>query len=398
MLRSGSSDFSLEGQQNQFSSSGGGSKRSSSGYNNNNINNNRENKRIESEDTQTICSSTGSTISLNRPFCKICHVSSTKNGDKLISPCKCSGTMQYIHCGCLLKWLEISNRTNEKPMSCELCAHEYTWHKKFNYKEARLPRCSFKDIICHLIFLAAIGVMFLSALAPIMYRKSHEQQDVTALKKLTSATELSSSQANYKPNTNNNNNQIDEQRPSRRYHMPSSSPTFHYNSHSGQSSQLAATSRLASDEKYILSCAASFFISFFLAIYVQTKARDTLYGLFIKFLAMNQTYYITEYDHGQLNSSTNSNSTANGNSNNISINNGGANDSSDIGSAIGGIPTNTSKLEQQQRHENQQHHNNDNHHHHHHHQQHQQNYRHHQQQQQYNGEESRFDRKNSEKS
>lgn len=35
------------------------------------------------------------------PMCKICHVSA-KDNDPLISPCRCSGTMQYIHCGCLM--------------------------------------------------------------------------------------------------------------------------------------------------------------------------------------------------------------------------------------------------------------------------------------------------------
>ena len=35
------------------------------------------------------------------PACKICHLNA-KEGDPLISPCKCAGTMQYIHCGCLM--------------------------------------------------------------------------------------------------------------------------------------------------------------------------------------------------------------------------------------------------------------------------------------------------------
>lgn len=369
MLRSGLLDH-IGGQQNQLA--GGGNKRSG-GYT-------RKNE-VDSEDAQTICSSNGSTISLNKPFCKICHVGSAKNGDKLISPCKCSGTMQYIHCGCLLKWLEISNRTNEKPMSCELCAHEYTWHKKFNYKEARLPRCSFKDVICHLIFLAAIGIMFLSALAPIIYKKPHDQS--VALSTFTSkfgTTESLISPTNYKT-TNNNDNQIssDEQRNIRRHHIPPSSLAFQHSSHSGQSNHLAATGRLASDEKFMLLCAASFFMSFFLAIYVQTKARDTLYGLFIKFLAMNQTYYITEYDHGQLNVNTNNNSIANSN-NNGNIGTCSVNDSDSSGAGVGSSGLTNIKLEQQQ------HHNNN----HHHHRQ--------QQQQHYNSEESRFGRKSSEKS
>lgn len=246
---------------------------------------------MDSDDAQTISSST-STLSLNKPFCKICHVGATKNGDKLISPCKCSGTMQYIHCGCLLKWLEISNRTNEKPMNCELCSHEYTWHKKFNYRHMKLPKCSPKDLILHMIFVAAIGAMLLSALAPMLYRKPG--QDASA------SSTLGAGSNDAPPAANSFRVSLDEPQKNRR----ASTPYHSHSPFSGASSHLA-TGRLAHDEKFMLLCAASFFISFFLAIYVQTRARDTLYGLVVKFLSMNQTYYITEYDHGQMNGTMN---------------------------------------------------------------------------------------------
>lgn len=247
---------------------------------------------INFDDAQTI-SSSASTLSLNKPFCKICHVGATKNGDKLISPCKCSGTMQYIHCGCLLKWLEISNRANEKPMNCELCAHEYTWHKKFNYKHMKLPRCSLKDFFLHIIFLVAIGAMLLSALSPMLYRKP--VQEAASTSSSLSTPETATANSHRYPSAN-----IDEQQKNRRQVGAS------YHSHTSFSgANHLATSRLAHHEKFMLLCAASFFVSFFFAIYVQTRARDTLYGLVVKFLNMNQTYYITEYDHGKLNGVSN---------------------------------------------------------------------------------------------
>lgn len=264
---------------------------------------NRQSEIEQSEDAQTICSSS-STLSLNRPFCKICHIGSTKNGDKLISPCRCSGTMQYIHCGCLLKWLEISNRTSEKPMSCELCAHEYTWHKKFNYRHMQLPKCSIKDTIFHLIFLLAIGMMLFSASGPMLFRRSN-----------ISTSSVEQSTTSYKVTSNGPElNHVQSQSQIRKHHP---STPFHHATFSGQSNHLSS-GKLAHDEKFMLTCAAFFFMSFFLAIYVQTKARDTLYGLIVKFLAMNQTYYITEYDHGQLSGNNNNcinSSSSGGNSN-----------------------------------------------------------------------------------
>lgn len=75
----------------------------------------------------------------NKPMCKICHLNG-RDGDPLISPCKCAGTMQYIHCGCLMRWLEISSKKSKKPLSCELCQYQYHWHKTF---KASLLFCSY---------------------------------------------------------------------------------------------------------------------------------------------------------------------------------------------------------------------------------------------------------------
>lgn len=253
-----------------------------------------DSEEIESDPDTNTLSSEGSTINLNKPFCKVCHTGSTKHGDKLISPCKCSGTMQYIHCGCLLKWLEISNRSNEKPMSCELCAHEYTWHKKFNYKQMRLPKCSIKDAFLHVIFVAAMAVMLFSAVAPMLQRKSQEVNTLAP----------NMGQLKTQPAGSFSVDQIASQNSQNRQQQASNSYATTTSSHRTKHS----TGHLAQDEKFMLLCAASFFMSFFLAIYVQTKARDTLYGLVVKFLTMNQTYYITEYDHGQLSGQANNNS------------------------------------------------------------------------------------------
>ncbi|GIX67653.1 RING-CH-type domain-containing protein [Caerostris extrusa] len=64
------------------------------------------------------------------PICKICHTAARPE-DPLISPCRCTGTLRYIHCGCLMKWLEICNKRSRKPPTCELCKYQFHWHKKF---------------------------------------------------------------------------------------------------------------------------------------------------------------------------------------------------------------------------------------------------------------------------
>lgn len=46
-------------------------------------------------------SSVSSDVNPMLPICKICHLNG-KDEDPLITPCKCSGTMQFIHCRCLM--------------------------------------------------------------------------------------------------------------------------------------------------------------------------------------------------------------------------------------------------------------------------------------------------------
>ncbi|OMJ93030.1 hypothetical protein SteCoe_4112 [Stentor coeruleus] len=64
------------------------------------------------------------------PTCRICLSEAQTQIDPLISPCKCSGTMKYIHLNCLKEWLrnKVVSRFTEKGTSyylkdliCELC-------------------------------------------------------------------------------------------------------------------------------------------------------------------------------------------------------------------------------------------------------------------------------------
>lgn len=64
------------------------------------------------------------------PVCRICQLPGDKE-DFLFSPCRCSGTMMFVHYLCLLKWIEISTRKTKRPPRCELCHFQYVRHKRF---------------------------------------------------------------------------------------------------------------------------------------------------------------------------------------------------------------------------------------------------------------------------
>ena len=53
-------------------------------------------------------------------FCRICHEGES-GGERLISPCRCSGSVGLIHRSCIEKWLTTINDD-----TCELCRQKYS--------------------------------------------------------------------------------------------------------------------------------------------------------------------------------------------------------------------------------------------------------------------------------
>ncbi|XP_047669278.1 E3 ubiquitin-protein ligase MARCH7 isoform X2 [Tachysurus fulvidraco] len=57
-------------------------------------------------------------------LCKICQMGETSSSNPLIEPCRCTGSLQYVHQDCIKKWLRSkisSGSTLEAITTCELC-------------------------------------------------------------------------------------------------------------------------------------------------------------------------------------------------------------------------------------------------------------------------------------
>ncbi|XP_040531859.1 E3 ubiquitin-protein ligase MARCHF7 isoform X15 [Gallus gallus] len=57
-------------------------------------------------------------------LCRICQMSSASTDNNLIEPCKCTGSLQYVHQECMKKWLQSkinSGSSLEAVTTCELC-------------------------------------------------------------------------------------------------------------------------------------------------------------------------------------------------------------------------------------------------------------------------------------
>ncbi|ODV89820.1 hypothetical protein CANCADRAFT_144289 [Tortispora caseinolytica NRRL Y-17796] len=59
---------------------------------------------------------------MNEAACRICRGEALPD-DPLYYPCKCTGTIKYVHETCLKEWLEHSG----KPAKCELCGHAFRY-------------------------------------------------------------------------------------------------------------------------------------------------------------------------------------------------------------------------------------------------------------------------------
>uniref|UniRef100_A0A1I7VQN6 RING-CH-type domain-containing protein n=1 Tax=Loa loa TaxID=7209 RepID=A0A1I7VQN6_LOALO len=74
--------------------------------------------------TVTDCSTLSPDETIIEKFCRICH-SFGSSGDPLISPCRCTGSLKYVHISCLLHWLTICAHKLKRPAACELCLYKY---------------------------------------------------------------------------------------------------------------------------------------------------------------------------------------------------------------------------------------------------------------------------------
>ncbi|OTF73278.1 E3 ubiquitin-protein ligase MARCH8-like protein [Euroglyphus maynei] len=101
---------------------------------------------------------TDNSLESNLPICRICHCSnedivetlpSSKHSKLnlnrfddpyfLITPCYCTGTLQYVHHNCLQQWIRSSNHRY-----CELC--------KYNFKLKTKNKPLFQVGCCSLFF------------------------------------------------------------------------------------------------------------------------------------------------------------------------------------------------------------------------------------------------------
>eukprot|EP01032_Pedospumella_encystans_P011521 gene11521-13391_t len=79
------------------------------------------------------------------PCCRVCHGESEPD-NQLFFPCKCDGSIKYVHQPCLEQWLKVTGKTNPK---CELCGEPFQFQKV--YKSDAPYRIALYDVFLELI-------------------------------------------------------------------------------------------------------------------------------------------------------------------------------------------------------------------------------------------------------
>ena len=62
-------------------------------------------------------------------YCRICADELCPFGDKWTKPCKCKGSIEWVHLSCLMTWIKHSNK-----LTCDMCLTPYT----FIYKKEKI--------------------------------------------------------------------------------------------------------------------------------------------------------------------------------------------------------------------------------------------------------------------
>ncbi|GBF93078.1 hypothetical protein Rsub_05689 [Raphidocelis subcapitata] len=111
--------------------------------------------------------------------CRFCLCSEAKPA-RLISPCKCKGTLRYVHRACLHKWQAVALRLGhtERALTCGVCCERYTsappprhnaWRLRSALRAAALALCA-ASALAGLSGPPAVHALLLFALAALSSR------------------------------------------------------------------------------------------------------------------------------------------------------------------------------------------------------------------------------------
>ncbi|XP_049564989.1 E3 ubiquitin-protein ligase MARCHF1 isoform X2 [Orcinus orca] len=96
-----------------------------------------------SQSRLSVCPST-------QDICRICHCEGDE-GSPLITPCRCTGTLRFVHQACLHQWIKSSDTR-----CCELCKYDFIMETKLKplrkWEKLQMTRSERRKIFCSVTF------------------------------------------------------------------------------------------------------------------------------------------------------------------------------------------------------------------------------------------------------
>ncbi|CAO4359926.1 unnamed protein product [Caenorhabditis nigoni] len=221
-----------------------------------------------------LCSSNLSLTSASGTMCRICHVSSSTRSNPLISPCRCSGTLLFVHKACVVKWLEMSTRKMVPSPRCELCGYDFKRGNIFQMKSLHVPIVDRASCLLNVLFLITILIMIFCGYFTIQFIQENALLKRRLFTHASTNTAYTWKRRGYFSGNGANN-------------ADGSDVSDGYFSRTPVSSLF--------DIKVVM-CASMFLISFILALFTQYKAESTVFRCIFRFFVINQNWMIKDYD------------------------------------------------------------------------------------------------------
>lgn len=108
--------------------------------------------------------------------CRICLESECAPGDRLLSPCRCRGTMQSVHASCLDRWRMLA-RHSHSVVGCDQCGAEYrfasTWGMRVLASRAAVWAATVLVFAAAVVLAGALGSALMRKNQPGLFLDTH---------------------------------------------------------------------------------------------------------------------------------------------------------------------------------------------------------------------------------
>uniref|UniRef100_A0A8R1I5S8 RING-CH-type domain-containing protein n=1 Tax=Caenorhabditis japonica TaxID=281687 RepID=A0A8R1I5S8_CAEJA len=215
-----------------------------------------------------LCSSKLSLQSASSNMCRICHTSSSTRSNPLISPCRCSGTLLFVHKACVVRWLEMSTRKMMPSPRCELCGYDYRRGNIFEMRSIHVPRVDRSSCVLNMLFLVTVFIMLFCGYFTIQFI-----QENAILKRRLFAHSTNAYTWKRRGYFSGNGGETD-----------------------GAEGYFSRTPVSSLFDFKVVSCASLFLLSFIVALFTQYRAESTIFRCIFRFFVINQNWMIKNYD------------------------------------------------------------------------------------------------------